>query len=110
MTLSAATIRRQIAIVRRELDALDRMVSETGGSATPVLNGATEITAVDLLAAKIVEFRQACVDSGVPVMPGELVYETAAASLLGKKPKTLRNWRQSDGRLPWQAFAGRTAY
>src|SRR5262245_43645510 len=49
--------------------------------------------------------------SNIELLPGDLLLEKDAASLLGLKPKTLRNRRyQLDDDLPHVTYAGRIAY
>lgn len=64
----------------------------------------------DPLDAKARELRDACRMRGLPVTGDDHVDEGAAASLLAKSAKTLRNWRAEHRPIPFRKRAGRIEY
>lgn len=56
------------------------------------------------------DFERACIERGIWVSPDGKVRESDAAGLIGLSPKTLRNWRHADRRLPFTTRAGRPLY
>ncbi len=93
----AAAIHRQIAIVRRELDALDQMLEKAGFLENPGFNGATAPTADNL--------RELCKQEGFFVSLIDEVDADAACALLGIEPWQLKRL-VSEGILQPHRVAG----
>jgi hypothetical protein len=56
------------------------------------------------------QLRDTCRERGTWISPDDRVRESAAAELLGLRPKTLENWRANGARLPFIKRAGRPLY
>ena len=54
--------------------------------------------------------RMVCRERGLWISPDGAVREEAAADILGKQAKTLRNWRANGAGPPWFRRAGRVVY
>jgi hypothetical protein len=102
MTDAAAILRRQIAVVRREVDALEAMLAEIGVSDTPISNGATALSADDLQAV--------CIERGFLVSADGFIRESHAAALRGVSKSTMRRWREEGPRIPYRQRGGRYEY
>jgi hypothetical protein len=57
----------------------------------------------------IADLRELLREAGLSIGPGDVVSERAAAMLVGREPKTLRNWR-SIGHGPEAIADGRVRY
>lgn len=71
--------------------------------ACPHCNGTGQVPDQDPVA----KLRAWCMENGHHISPDDSVYEEAAATILDRKPGTLRNWRTSGGPLPFHR-SGRT--
>ena len=54
--------------------------------------------------------RDAAIERGHRVTGDDFVDTRAAADLLARSPRTLRNWRAQDDPIPWRRINGRTQY
>lgn len=64
----------------------------------------------DPLQARVEELRTWCNARGYWVGPGDTVTEETAAEILHRQPNTLRGWRSTDQRLPFQRVGNRIRY
>ncbi len=64
----------------------------------------------DALQARVEELRSWCAVRGHWIGPGDTVIEDVAAALLKRSPNTLRGWRSTDQRLPYERVGNRIRY
>lgn len=110
----ARAIIRQITAVRRELDALERMVAGVPlGTGEPLGSGVRRLTPADVSApinGTAIDIEAICRSLDIAISPDGFISESGFAAIVGKSEYTVRNWRYISRPIPFRKIGRRIEY